>query len=123
MIVAAAVEEIDRGETMTQATVVETMIVAAARQNENVVAASDDIMTMTADEAAGVRNNERGDIVVVVEEEMVVAITAATEREGRRWCENEADEQALLEQLLQGDGMEENCENKRMRKSNMRDGM
>ena len=31
MIVAAAEKEIDRGETTTQATVVETMIVAAAR--------------------------------------------------------------------------------------------
>ena len=41
MIVAVAVEEIDREETMTQATVVETMIVAAARQNEDVVAVSD----------------------------------------------------------------------------------
>ena len=39
MIVAAAVEEIDRGETTTQAMVVETMIVAATRQHENVVAA------------------------------------------------------------------------------------
>ena len=76
MIVAVAVEEIDRGETTTQATVVETMIVAAARQNEDVVAVSDDMMTMTTDEAVGVRN----------------------------------DEQALLEQLLQGNGMEENCE-------------
>ena len=47
MIVAAAVEEIDRGETTTQATVVETMIVAAARQNENAVAASDEMMMMT----------------------------------------------------------------------------
>ena len=59
MIMAVAVEEIDRGETMTQATVVETMIVAAARQNEDVVAASDDMMTMTTDEAAGVRNDEQ----------------------------------------------------------------
>ena len=109
MIVAAAVEEIDRGETMTQATVVETMIVAAARQNENVVAASDDMMTMTTDEAAGVRNDERDDIVAVVEEEMAVAVAAATELEDRRRCDNEADEQALLEQLLQGNGMEENC--------------
>ena len=74
MIVEVAVEEIDCDETMTQATVVETMIVA--RQNEDVVAASDDMMMMTTDEAAGVRN----------------------------------DEQALLEQLLQSNGMEENCE-------------
>ena len=76
MIVVVAVEEIDLGEAITQATVVETMIVAAARQNENVVAAYDDMMTTTTDEAAGVRN----------------------------------DEQPLLEQLLQGNGMEENCE-------------
>ena len=34
---------------------------------------------------------------------------AAAELEGRRRCENEADEQALLERLLQGNGMEENC--------------
>ena len=38
---------------------------------------------------------------------MVVA--AAVELEDRRRCENEADEQALLKQLLQGNGMEENC--------------
>ena len=38
-------------------------------------------------------------------QEMVVA--AATEFENRRRCEHEADEQALLEQLLQGNGMEE----------------
>ena len=75
MIMAVAVEEIDREETMTQATVVETMIVAAVRQNEEVVAVSDDMMTMTTDEAAGVRNDE-----------------------------------TLLEQLLQSNGMEENCE-------------
>ena len=31
------------------------------------------------------------------------------ELEDRRRCENEADEQALLKQLLQGTGMEENC--------------
>ena len=75
-IVTVSAEEIDREETMTQATVVETMIVAAARQNEDVVAVSDDMMTMTTDEAGGVRN----------------------------------DEQTLLEQLLQGNGMGENCE-------------
>ena len=79
MIVAVAVEEIDREETTTQATVVETIIVAAARQNEDVVAVSDDMMTMTTDEAAGVRN----------------------------------DEQTLLEQLLQGNGMGENCEDQK----------
>ena len=87
---AVAAEEIDRGETMTQATVVETMIVAAARQNEDVVAVSDDMMTMTTDEAAGVRN----------------------------------DEQALLEQLLQGSGMEENCEEQKdVEEKYERDGM
>ena len=41
-------------------------------------------------------------------QEMVVAVSAA-ELEDRRRCENEADEQALLEQLLQGSGMGENC--------------
>ena len=76
MIVAAAVEEIDREETMTQATVGEMMIVAAVRRNEDAVAVSDGMMTKTTDEAAGVRN----------------------------------DEQTLLEQLLQGKGMGENCE-------------
>ena len=76
MVVAVAVEAIDREETMTQATVVETMIVAAVRQNEDAVAVSDDTMTKTTNEAAGVRN----------------------------------DEQTLLEQLLQGNGMGENCE-------------
>ena len=90
MIVAVAVEEIDRGETMTQATVVETMIVAAARQNEDVVAAFDDMMTMMTDEPAGVRN----------------------------------DELALLEQLLQGNGMEENCEEQKdVEEKYERDGM
>ena len=54
MIVAAAVEEIDREETMTQATVVETMIVSAVRQNEDAVAVSDGMMT----KAAGVSNDE-----------------------------------------------------------------
>ena len=48
MIVAAAVEEIDREETMTQATVAEMMIVAV----------SDGVMTKTTDEVAGVRNDE-----------------------------------------------------------------
>ena len=151
MIVAAAVEEIDRGEIMTQATVVETMIVAAARQNENAVAASDEMMmmtstletagkdgkmkvTMTTDEAAGVRTtnkdsydgrggdnerddcNERGggkdderdEIMAALSEmtqEMAVAVADAKLEDGRR-CENGADEQALLEQLLQGNGME-----------------
>ena len=47
MIVAAAVEEIDRGETIPQEKVVETMIVAAARHNENAVAASDEMMMVT----------------------------------------------------------------------------
>ena len=87
MIVAVAVEEIDRGETMTQATVVQTMIVAAARQNEDVVAVSDDMMTMTTDEAVGVRN----------------------------------DEQALLVQLLQGNGMEVNCEEQKDVEESMRE--
>ena len=41
-------------------------------------------------------------------QEMAVAVAAAKLEDGRR-CENEADEQALLEQLLQGNGMEENC--------------
>ena len=90
MIVAVAVEEIDREETMTQATVVETMIAAAVRQNEDVVAVSDDMMTMTTDEAAGVRN----------------------------------DEQLLLEQLLQGNGMGENCEEQKdVKEKYERDGM
>ena len=90
MIVAVAVEEIDREETMTQATVVETMIVAAVRQNEDAVAVSDDMMTKTTNEAAGVRN----------------------------------DEQTLLEQLLQGNGMGENCEEqKHVEEKYERDGM
>ena len=41
-------------------------------------------------------------------QETVEAVAAAELEDGRR-CENEADEQALLEQLLQGNGMEENC--------------
>ena len=76
MIVAVAEEEIDREEAMTQATVVETMIVAAAIRNEEVMAVSDDMMAMTTDEAAGVGS----------------------------------DEKMLLEQLLQGNGKGENCE-------------
>ena len=90
MMVAVAVEEIDHEETMTQATVVETMIVAAVRQNEDAVAVSDDMMTNATDEAAGVRN----------------------------------DEQTLLEQLLQGNGMGENCEQqKHVEEKYERDGM
>ena len=69
MIVAAAVEEIDREETMTQATVTEMIIVAL----------SDGVMTKTTDEVAGVRN----------------------------------DEQMLLEQLLQGNEMGGNCEERK----------
>ena len=34
--------------------------------------------------------------MLLAEEEMVVAMTAATECEGWRWCDNEADEQALM---------------------------
>ena len=34
--------------------------------------------------------------MLLAEEVMVVAMTAATECEGWWWCENEADEQALL---------------------------
>ena len=49
MIVAAAVEEIDREETMTQATVTEMMIVAV----------SDGVMMKTTDEVAGVKNDEQ----------------------------------------------------------------
>ena len=48
---------------------------------------------------------DRGEITT---QEMVVAVAAA-EHEDRRWCENVADEQALLKQLLHGNGMEEIC--------------
>ena len=57
-------------------------------------------------------------IVAAVEEEIdrggmttqeMVAKVAAAELEDRRRCDNEAGEHALLEQLLQDDGMEENC--------------
>ena len=90
IIVAVAVEEIDREETMTQATVVEPIIVAEVRQNEDAVAVSDDMMTKTTNEAAGVRNHE----------------------------------QTLLEQLLQGNGMGENCdEQKHVEEKYERDGM
>ena len=41
-------------------------------------------------------------------QEMVAAVVAA-ELEDRRRCDNEAGEQALLEHLLQDNGMEENC--------------
>ena len=41
-------------------------------------------------------------------QEMVAAVAAA-ELEDRRRCDNEAGEQALPEQLLQDNGMEENC--------------
>ena len=41
-------------------------------------------------------------------QEMAVAVATVELEDGRR-CENEADEQALLVQLLQGNGMEENC--------------
>ena len=48
---------------------------------------------------------DRGDITT---QEMVVAVAVA-DFEDRRRCENVADEQALLKQLLRGSGMEENC--------------
>ena len=57
-------------------------------------------------------------LVAAVEEEIdrdemttqeMVAAVAAAELEDRRRCDNEAGEQALLEQLLQDNGMEENC--------------
>ena len=47
-------------------------------------------------------------------QEMAVAVVAAKFEDGRR-CENEADEQALLE-LLQGNGMEENRGNQKTEK-------
>ena len=65
-----------------QTTVVEEMIVAAVEEEI-----------------------DRGEMTT---QEMVVAVAAA-ELEDRRRCENVADEQALLKQLLQGNGMEENC--------------
>ena len=53
---------------------------------------------------AAVEEIDRGEMMT---QEMVVA-AAAAELEDWRRCENEADEQVLLEQLLQGSGMEEN---------------
>ena len=41
--------------------------------------------------------------------QVMVAAVAAAELEDRRRCENVVDEEALLEQFLRGNGMEENC--------------
>ena len=58
----------------------------------------------------GGKDDERDDIVTAVEEEIdrgetttheMVAAVAESELEDKRRCENEADEQALLERLLQ----------------------
>ena len=49
---------------------------------------------------------EKIDCGEMMTQEMVVA-GAAAELEDRRWRENEAGEQELLKQLLQGNGMEE----------------
>ena len=110
MNVAAAVEEIDRVETTTQAMVVETKIVATARQNENAVAASDEMMMMIStletavkggenehddcNERGGGKDDERDDIVAAAQEkvmaafaemtqEMEVAVAAAKLEDGR----------------------------------------
>ena len=52
--------------------------------------------------------------VKLTTQEMVAAVAA--EFEDRRRCENERDEQVLLEQLLQGNGMEENCGKQKIEK-------
>ena len=82
MIVAAEVEEIDRGETTTQATVVETMIVAAARQNENAVAASGEMTMMTSTlETAG--KDGKMKVTMTTDEAAVVRTTNEDSYDGR----------------------------------------
>ena len=89
MIVAAAVEQIDHEETMTQATVTEMTIVAV----------SDGMMTKTTDEVAGVRNDEQ-----MLLEQLLQGNEMGGNCEEQEHVEEKHERDEMQDEVMQGKG-------------------